>query len=227
MFGSNLKSLRKQKGLSQTDISKELYVVRQTVSKWENDLSSPSAEQLFRLSEVLNVSTDRLSRTNEDLAATPKEEMIITITNRLNKMNETGVKELFDMIMLFPDKERWMASTSLERIAELDAVKAQHEREEKLEKEKEAREAQRIADEKRNQIYLEHERMFRAIKSIHVPTRYDLCVGEIWAIDYVCGEIRRCFPEYVYSVAGMYFNYGFVKGMRYAKAVFKRKQKKS
>ena len=35
MFGSNLKDLRKQRGLSQGDISKELYVVRQIVSKWE------------------------------------------------------------------------------------------------------------------------------------------------------------------------------------------------
>ena len=32
MFGSNLRKLRRKKGLSQADISKELYVVRQTVS---------------------------------------------------------------------------------------------------------------------------------------------------------------------------------------------------
>ena len=68
--------------------------------------------------------------------------------------------------------------------------------------------------------------MFRAIEGIHVPTRYDLGVEEIQAIDYVCGEVRRFFPEYAYSVAGMYFDYGFVKGMRYAKAQFKKKQKK-
>ena len=50
MFRSNLKEMRKQKGLLQGDISKELYVVRQIVSKWENGLSSPSAEQLLHLS---------------------------------------------------------------------------------------------------------------------------------------------------------------------------------
>ena len=79
MFGSNLKSLRREKGLSQADISKELYVVRQTVSKWENDLSSPSVEQLIDLSKLLDVSLDQLSGTKEDLVATPKEEMITTI----------------------------------------------------------------------------------------------------------------------------------------------------
>ena len=203
MFGSNLKSLRREKGLSQADISKELYVVRQTVSKWENNLSSPSVEQLIDLSKLLDVSLDQLSGTNEDLVATPKEEMITTIMSCLNKMNETGVRAMFDMVLLFSDKERWRASTSLERIAELDAIKAQRERERELEKEKAAKETQRKADEKRNQIYLDHARMFRAIESIHVPTRYDLCVEEIQAIDYVCGEVRRCFPEYAYSVAGM------------------------
>lgn len=99
MFGSNLKNLRRQKGLSQADISKELYVVRQTVSKWENDLSSPSVEQLIDLSKLLDVSLDQLSGTNEDLVATPKEEMITTIMSRLNKMNETGVRAMLDMVL--------------------------------------------------------------------------------------------------------------------------------
>ena len=52
MFGSNLKDLRKQRGLSQGDISKELYVVRKTVSKWENGLYSPSEGQLIHLSKL-------------------------------------------------------------------------------------------------------------------------------------------------------------------------------
>ena len=90
MFGSNLKELRKQKGLSQGDISKELYVVRQTVSKWENGLSSPSAEQLIHLSKLLDGLLDRLSGRDEGVNATPKEEMIATIMNRLEKMKEAG-----------------------------------------------------------------------------------------------------------------------------------------
>ena len=68
--------------------------------------------------------------------------------------------------------------------------------------------------------------MSRAIESVHLPTRYDLGIEEIRAIDYVCGGASRCFPEYAFSVAGMYFDYGFVKGMRYAKAQFKKRQKK-
>ena len=65
MFGLNLKDLRKQRGLSQGDISKELYVVRQTVSKWENGLSSPSAGQLIHLSKLLDGLLGWLSGRNE------------------------------------------------------------------------------------------------------------------------------------------------------------------
>ena len=68
--------------------------------------------------------------------------------------------------------------------------------------------------------------MSRAIESVRVPTQYDLRVEEIRAIDYVCGGASRCFPEYAFSVAGMHFDYGFVKEMRYAKVQFKKRQKK-
>lgn len=41
MLKDNLKILRKNKGLSQEELSIKLHVVRQTVSKWESGLSFP------------------------------------------------------------------------------------------------------------------------------------------------------------------------------------------
>lgn len=38
MLKENIKTLRKQKGLSQEELSIKLNVVRQTVSKWEQGL---------------------------------------------------------------------------------------------------------------------------------------------------------------------------------------------
>ena len=52
MLKDNLKALRKQKGLSQEELSIKLHVVRQTVSKCEQGLSVPDAEMLISLSEV-------------------------------------------------------------------------------------------------------------------------------------------------------------------------------
>ena len=53
MLNENLKSIRKSKGLSQEELAAKLYVVRQTVSKWEKGLSVPDSDMLIAISEVL------------------------------------------------------------------------------------------------------------------------------------------------------------------------------
>ena len=50
MLKDNLKTLRKNKGLSQEELSVKLNVVRQTVSKCEQGLSVPDAEMLISIS---------------------------------------------------------------------------------------------------------------------------------------------------------------------------------
>ena len=52
MLKDNLKTLRKNKGLSQEELSVKLNVVRQTISKWESGLSVPDAEMLISISKV-------------------------------------------------------------------------------------------------------------------------------------------------------------------------------
>ncbi len=60
MFSENLKTLRKQKGFSQEELATRLQVVRQTISKWEKNLSVPDADTLIRLAEILEVSVSEL-----------------------------------------------------------------------------------------------------------------------------------------------------------------------
>lgn len=60
VFNENLKTLRKQKGLSQEELSERLHVVRQTISKWEKGLSVPDAETLIKISEVFEVPVSEL-----------------------------------------------------------------------------------------------------------------------------------------------------------------------
>lgn len=155
-----------------------------------------------------------------------KEEMIATMTNRFEGMNEAGVEALFNIIMLIPNKERWMASTTPERIAELDALKAQREQEEAQAKEAASREADQRAEEKRNQLYHDFAKMFDAIHTVDIPERYDIGTEEIKAIDFVCGGVARCFPEYALDVANKYFSYGFANGMKCAKAQARKKAQK-
>ena len=56
LFSENLKALREEKGLSQEELATKMNVVRQTVSKWEKGLSTPDADMLLKLAEVLGTS---------------------------------------------------------------------------------------------------------------------------------------------------------------------------
>ena len=60
MFSENLKALRKQKAVSQEELATRLHVARQTISKWEKNLSVPDADTLIRLAEILEVSVSEL-----------------------------------------------------------------------------------------------------------------------------------------------------------------------
>ena len=66
MLKDNLKTLRKNKGLSQEELSIKLNVVRQTVSKWEQGLSVPDAEMLIAISEVFDTPVSTILGENID-----------------------------------------------------------------------------------------------------------------------------------------------------------------
>ena len=54
MLSENIRAARKAKGLSQQELALKLNVVRQTVSKWEQNLSVPDADMLLALSRALD-----------------------------------------------------------------------------------------------------------------------------------------------------------------------------
>ncbi len=60
MFAENLKSLRKAKNLTQTDLAEKLFTSPQTISRWESGDGEPSLDMLTSLAELLDVSMDQL-----------------------------------------------------------------------------------------------------------------------------------------------------------------------
>lgn len=60
MLGDNIAALRKQQNLSQQALADRLFVVRQTISKWEKNLSVPDAAALQSLADALNTTVDVL-----------------------------------------------------------------------------------------------------------------------------------------------------------------------
>ncbi len=57
-IGEKIQELRKSKGLSQEQLSLEIGVSRQAVSKWESNQSFPDIDKIVMLSEFFGVSTD-------------------------------------------------------------------------------------------------------------------------------------------------------------------------
>lgn len=85
MLKDNLKILRKNKGLSQEELSVKLNVVRQTISKWEQGLSVPDAEMLISISEVFDTPVSVII--GENIEEKDKNDLKV-ISEKLEVINE-------------------------------------------------------------------------------------------------------------------------------------------
>lgn len=85
MLKENIRILRKQKGLSQEELSIKLNVVRQTVSKWEQGLSVPDAEMLVSISEVFDTPVSVLLGEN---IKESKDDELKVISEKLEVINQ-------------------------------------------------------------------------------------------------------------------------------------------
>ncbi|MFR7591902.1 MAG: helix-turn-helix domain-containing protein [Longibaculum sp.] len=54
-IGKRLLKLRQEKGMSQEELAQQLHVSRQTISKWESDLSLPDMKMMMSLSDFFQV----------------------------------------------------------------------------------------------------------------------------------------------------------------------------
>ncbi len=59
-IGKTIRDLRKEKGLSQTELANALYLSQDTISLWELDKSLPDAKNIICLCKIFNVSADYL-----------------------------------------------------------------------------------------------------------------------------------------------------------------------
>ena len=59
-LGKQIKKYRQEAGLSQEELANRIYVSRQTISNWENDKSYPDVNSLVLLSEIFQISLDKL-----------------------------------------------------------------------------------------------------------------------------------------------------------------------
>lgn len=60
-FGKAIQTLRKRKGITQSDLAASLNVSGQAVSKWENNLSQPDLETVKKIMRIFEVSWDEFT----------------------------------------------------------------------------------------------------------------------------------------------------------------------
>lgn len=70
-LSEKIRTLRRKSGMSQEELAEKLNVSRQAVSKWELGAAVPSPDKLVDISDLFDVTLDRLMR--EELSAQPSE----------------------------------------------------------------------------------------------------------------------------------------------------------
>ena len=83
-FNQKLQKLRKEKGLTQEELAKELFVSRTAISKWESAKGYPNIDSLKEISKFFSVTIDDLLSGEE----------ILTIAEQDNKEKQTHIKNL-------------------------------------------------------------------------------------------------------------------------------------
>lgn len=66
MIGEKIYKLRTDKNLSQGDLADMLNVSRQSISKWENNITTPDLDKIIQMSDIFRVSIDELVRGNNE-----------------------------------------------------------------------------------------------------------------------------------------------------------------
>lgn len=66
-LGEQIRIGRENKSLTQTDVAEYLNISRQSISRWENDKGYPDIDNLVLLSELYEISIDKILKENEEL----------------------------------------------------------------------------------------------------------------------------------------------------------------
>ena len=98
-LGERLYTLRTNKEMSQGDLAEKLDVSRQTVSKWENNMSIPELDKIIALSEVFGVSVDYIVKGESESPET------VPTQNKESEYKTTAESVPVRMITVDPTKK--------------------------------------------------------------------------------------------------------------------------
>ena len=98
-FGDNLKTIRKNKKMSQEQLAEKMNVSRQSVSKWENGEAYPEMNNILELCKIFNCKINDLIHTDMSDISSLDEEIIMNVV-KFNNNKQNQVKTLSNIISL-------------------------------------------------------------------------------------------------------------------------------
>ena len=107
-LGSRIQQLRKEKGLTQVKLAKEIEISLPQLVRYETKGVQPTAETLKRLADVFGVSIDFLVNGNMDNKATTtlKDALLLQHFKAIEKMNESDKNVVLQLIDAFITKKQ-------------------------------------------------------------------------------------------------------------------------
>ena len=106
-LGERIRKLRKERHLTQDELSKKTGIAKQTISNTETDRTYPESETIRLLANALKVSTAELLGEDvllSDQKLTPREFAMIT---EFRKLNPAGQKQLIELATFYQTKEEY------------------------------------------------------------------------------------------------------------------------
>ena len=98
-FGENLKTIRKNKKMSQEELAEKVNVSRQSVSKWETGESYPEMNNILELCKIFNCKLNDLVHTDMTDISSLDEEIIMNVV-KFNEEKQKQVKSLSNVISI-------------------------------------------------------------------------------------------------------------------------------
>ncbi|WP_303985183.1 helix-turn-helix domain-containing protein [Niallia circulans] len=108
MLSKRIKSVRKDKGLTQEELAKRLKTTKGTISNYENGHSTPSNVMLKDLADVLNTTTDFLLGRTENITSDHKKydyDLQIAF-DEVSKFSKEAIQETINFINYIKQKEK-------------------------------------------------------------------------------------------------------------------------
>lgn len=94
LIGERIKSARKEKSLTQQELADQLHISRSAISNWENERNYPDLQTIIQLSDILEISLDKLLKEDKVMVKEISDEQ------RKNKSRKLALRIIIPLFIL-------------------------------------------------------------------------------------------------------------------------------